>query len=448
MINLDIKDLETRVRSQSDKDRSGHLSSSQVRDFIEQSWKALYYLLVDEDENYYVDQLKIRIKSRISYFPANFYKIVAIDRFHGDFYTTLRKLNFVERQFHQTGHYRDYRSRGWDETLRYSYFDRKLIIHPSFDNDNDFIIYYAPNPPLISSGLAEITDGWEQWVVWDAAIKANIREESGINELKVLRDELWMQIKEWADARDQSSPDRIIDLNQHQNDRGYEEFVLSSGDGSQTFDDLLFPFNDERKKMPLTILRDYIAKANCYFKTYGKSLSDNVSYIGAEHVEDSSTWIIVKIQNRTIFYATRFNNSQYLDLESACAARESLTYTTSIEGQVVQEGDVRNVKLAWVAGEVNDLSLIPDLTFVSHDAPFGSFPFPPTEEPQARLIIGLSQIGLLDSLEIGGYNQAGGWTELGVAEGIRYYVSRNLLLTENYQNSSLKISARPGSVSP
>jgi hypothetical protein len=86
------------------------------------------------------------------------------------------------------------------------------------------IIWYVPTPPV----LTEATDtfdgrsGFEEWVMWDAAVTILISEESDVRDAKEERDRVWTEdILPLITARDEARVDRVIDV---ESDGCYEEF--------------------------------------------------------------------------------------------------------------------------------------------------------------------------------------------------------------------------------
>jgi hypothetical protein len=55
-------------------------------------------------------------------------------------------------------------------------------------------------------------NGWDEWVVLDAAVKCLMKEESDVRALIAERDALWEEIKPQAAAKDLVEPDRVRDV--------------------------------------------------------------------------------------------------------------------------------------------------------------------------------------------------------------------------------------------
>jgi hypothetical protein len=77
------------------------------------------------------------------------------------------------------------------------------------------VVWYIPEPAT----LTDATDtydgrtGWEEWVVWDAAIAIMTAEESDTRAATAERDRVWqMQIAPLAQTHDKARPNRVIDV--------------------------------------------------------------------------------------------------------------------------------------------------------------------------------------------------------------------------------------------
>lgn len=109
---------------------------------------------------------------------------------------------------------------GWDVTRlpRYRLLGNKIVFTLEPTGAHTVDLAYVGNKVAFNSGgtaqadLSADTDyvegwnGWEDWIVYDAGIKARVREETDFSSLKMLRDELERDIISDAAMRDQTAP--------------------------------------------------------------------------------------------------------------------------------------------------------------------------------------------------------------------------------------------------
>jgi hypothetical protein len=77
------------------------------------------------------------------------------------------------------------------------------------------VVWYIPEPPTLSSATDEYDSrsGWEEWVIWDAAIQILTAEESDISAATAERDRVWaQQIQPVVATHDQARPEQVTDV--------------------------------------------------------------------------------------------------------------------------------------------------------------------------------------------------------------------------------------------
>ena len=67
-------------------------------------------------------------------------------------------------------------------------------------------IAFTSAPDIISEKGATFSNGWDEWVVLDACIKARDKQESDTRVLQVEREEWWQSIIDALSPRDGASP--------------------------------------------------------------------------------------------------------------------------------------------------------------------------------------------------------------------------------------------------
>jgi hypothetical protein len=75
-------------------------------------------------------------------------------------------------------------------------------------------ILYAPEATVLVGGSDSVSypNGWEKYIVIDAAIQALLKEESSVTALVAERERIEREIRDAKEARDMASPKRTVDL--------------------------------------------------------------------------------------------------------------------------------------------------------------------------------------------------------------------------------------------
>lgn len=89
----------TQTRQRSDMEFSKFIGDSELKSYINASWKELYDILTSRFENYYSTQYDVTVSDQTGFtIPDDFYKLMGVDLYiaNGN-YVTLNKWNFNER---------------------------------------------------------------------------------------------------------------------------------------------------------------------------------------------------------------------------------------------------------------------------------------------------------------------------------------------------------------
>lgn len=207
-----LVNLRAEVRDRADIENSLHITDAQITRYINQSCAALHGLLVDVCEEFFLEAAESAAPAptnNITTIPAgtNFYKLAAFwvvvhgKRVHIERYTQANFPSLVDL----TGP---------------PYYYRVV----SDTNENIIVVPALPTGATI--GIARINafadlsvdgdtfngrDGWEEWVVLDAAIKCMVKEESDPAALMAERERCQTRILSQAKSRDLARPDRVRD---------------------------------------------------------------------------------------------------------------------------------------------------------------------------------------------------------------------------------------------
>jgi hypothetical protein len=207
-----LAELREEVRQRADvEDATAWLPNAELTRYINQSIARLYDKITQADEGNFVTLTvdNTSAGSNSLGLAGDFYKLIHVEvDLGGDKPQALNRWSFKERHL--------YGSSGWvaGEPIAYRLTGSILNFMPTPEAAHALSIWYIP----AITDLADDADtfdgrnGWEEWVVLDAAIKVKAKEETDIGELVHERDALWADICPSVAHQDQSGPDYVQDV--------------------------------------------------------------------------------------------------------------------------------------------------------------------------------------------------------------------------------------------
>lgn len=138
--------------------------------------------------------------------PTGFYKLFGVDlEYHG----IMRALTRYERPERNA-----YREILPEALPRYSLVGSNLRLYPIPTAGLAGTILYAPEATVLVNAGDSVTypNGWEKYIVIDAAIQALLKEESDTRALMAERERIEKEIREAKEARDMATPKRVVDV--------------------------------------------------------------------------------------------------------------------------------------------------------------------------------------------------------------------------------------------
>lgn len=227
-----LASLRTQVRQRADMEHSGFVSDSELNTYINQSIAELYDLLVTKYGNDYYLASPYMFTTNTADdrypLPADFLKLAGVDLvISADYRIALKPFMFQERNRLQNfGGIYDTLGRS---NIRYRVEANEIVISPKPDGAVSLWVWYVPCSPLLvnDSDTFDGFNGWEEYVVIDAAIKAAQKEESDVQVLFAQKAAMMKRIEEAAENRDQGATQRVIDVY-----RGYNNGQPGYGDDS------------------------------------------------------------------------------------------------------------------------------------------------------------------------------------------------------------------------
>jgi hypothetical protein len=217
MTTYNLSQLRERARQRADMENSRFISDSELNSFINASYGELYDLLVaTRGENYYITSHSFTTTSGVDTYalPNDFFKLMGVDYVTSPNQAiTLRPFMWQERNRFKEPFYNNA-----NYNLMYQIRGNNLVFVPAPNGNQSIKLWYIPRAIELNddSDSFDGINGWEEYVIIDAAIKMRIKEETSIDELVLAKSEMKARISQASAGRDSSEPLRVTDV-----DRGY-----------------------------------------------------------------------------------------------------------------------------------------------------------------------------------------------------------------------------------
>ena len=210
MASVTLTTLRSRVRERADMVGSSFVADAAtgLDAWINEAHQKLHGMLVDALGEEYVESINnITTDGSDSYdLPADFYKLYAVGIIVGD---RVRKMYPFSRG-------EQYRFLGGPDAQipRYKVTNRELRLAPNTASGQVLYVSYAPNATTlsVSGDTVDYPNGWERFIVIDAAIQALMKEESSVTTLIAERDRIIQEIEATKEQRDLANPQKVVDV--------------------------------------------------------------------------------------------------------------------------------------------------------------------------------------------------------------------------------------------
>lgn len=211
MATVTLTTLRARVRERADMTGSSFVADAAtgLDAWINEAHQRLHGMLVDALGEEYVSSTSsfTTLAATSDYaLPTGFYKLFGVDlEYHG----IMRSLTRYERP--ERNAYREIRP---EALPRYSLVGSNLRLYPVPTAGLAGTILYAPEATVLVNAGDSVTypNGWEKYIVIDAAIQALLKEESDTRALMAERERIEKEIREAKEARDMATPKRVVDV--------------------------------------------------------------------------------------------------------------------------------------------------------------------------------------------------------------------------------------------
>lgn len=211
-----LADMKVRVRDRADMKNSEFVTDEELAQYINASYQELYDILVASFEDYYtLPPVSFTLSSTDYYeLPSNFYKLRGIDAAldNGNNFYTVSPFDFARRNRQGQSLYRlDYVQ--YDKNYRI--VGNRIYFTPAERAAGVYRIWYIPQATTLTTETSTLDgiNGWEEYVVVDAARKCLAKEESDTSFLVQEKEALRQRIINASARRDAGMPKTISDIN-------------------------------------------------------------------------------------------------------------------------------------------------------------------------------------------------------------------------------------------
>ncbi len=184
---VSLLDLRKRVRERADAENSQFFTDAELNSKINASAQELYDLLVDANQDYYTLSIAFTLTLNAYTLPSDFYKLVSVEKSLDDG----RWIPLESYHPQESGHYSD-------------------ADVPS----SSYRIHYIPVMTLMSANddTFDGQNGFEEYIVIDAAIKCLNKEESDPSALIAEKRGQLERVQRMATDRDFGGQEAVIDV--------------------------------------------------------------------------------------------------------------------------------------------------------------------------------------------------------------------------------------------
>lgn len=224
-LNVSLATMRSKARQRSDQENSPFVSDSELTSLINDACKNLYDKLVNAGELYKLATDTITIASNTDTYdlPDDFYKMVGIDGFVGAQSTpiTIVPFNFSERNRYVSTVIQNVTGSGFKYVLQ----GEQIRFLPQPDPGTTVKLWYVPSFVDLESDddAFDGINGFEEWVILEAAINMMIKEESDPAYLMAQQQKIDKRISQMKINRDMGQSSTISDVNFRD---GYEQIFF------------------------------------------------------------------------------------------------------------------------------------------------------------------------------------------------------------------------------
>jgi hypothetical protein len=198
------------TRQRADMENTQFVTDAELIGYLDNAYRRLYTMIVDSFDNWYVAPLfPIPLIAGQSEYdlPTDMFKLLGVDLASGSRKYTLQPWSLAERNRLNTT--------GWvEKPFRYILVGSKIRVLPTPDATSESLeIIYVPSPAeLTANSTVEVWNGWDEYIMIEAAILCKQKEESDPTVLVMQREKVEKMIQDTMRVRDAGFPQKMTDV--------------------------------------------------------------------------------------------------------------------------------------------------------------------------------------------------------------------------------------------
>jgi hypothetical protein len=203
-----ISDLITETRQRADMQNTQFVTDVEITTYLDKAYRKVYNHIVAKYSAIFVSEASIPTVNGVDTYdlPSDFYRLLGVDIVSGSRSYTLRPWSLNERNRTAFGFL--------TQPFRYYLKGQKIVLKPEPRAPDTLRIIYVPAPPALT-GATQINcfDGFDEYIVIDAAIQCKQKEESDVSILMAQKQECLDQIiNVYGIGQDDGFPQSVTDV--------------------------------------------------------------------------------------------------------------------------------------------------------------------------------------------------------------------------------------------
>ena len=207
-----VAQLIARVRQAADiqhmDSANGFITDNEIMGYLSDSYTELYDILVSKGINQFESSATLSVTSGVASVPADFYAALGVYRVENDFLIPLKEVYL--KDIHR------YRTSEQGNAYAFRVVGEEIHLYPP-PSSGTYKLYYAPFATkfALTSDTVDGVNGWEEYLVLDATIKCQDKEESSSEGTREKKRDMLNRIDAMAENRT-VGPHSVVDtLNMH-----------------------------------------------------------------------------------------------------------------------------------------------------------------------------------------------------------------------------------------
>ncbi len=204
-----VSDLITETRQRADMQNTQFVTDTEITTYLDKAYRKLYNQIAARYSAHFVKEgtLVLDVGSTDTYgLPSDFYRLLGLDLVTGGRPFTLRPWTLNERNRTNYGYL--------SQPIRYIIKGTKVQLKPEPSASDTVKCFYVPVPAALTGATQiDVFDGFDEYIVIDAAITCKQKQESDVSVLMAQKQECLDQIiNVYGNSMDDGFPNTVTDI--------------------------------------------------------------------------------------------------------------------------------------------------------------------------------------------------------------------------------------------